>query len=651
MRGNNNLYSGSCPGIDTDLFGGYLVTRSSLTEEIPFSWLLFGSIVLIILIITAVVINVNYHSSRVQLENTMLLQQEKNEEGLIQSMILVDRGLLLFDQSLDYKLKDPMDLFLQEYEKSEGDPAKIDLEGLKASFGKGYELYIINEAGVIEYTTYPPDHLMDFSEYPQFYRRLTQIREGNVFTSDRITKDFSTGMFRKFVYHPTPDHCYILEISYMDDQIQEMRSALRYTEAAGRIHQLNPYLTSIRIFNFIGDEVGNSSYTPEEWRSEIISTVTGTKETVEIGDYRSDIYTRFLLIDLSSNENPPEMNLVAEMTYNTAPIKQQLHNLLMLHLLIAVIAILIGGILAYAVAETITRPIHRLVNDTKIISGGDLNHPIKIAGPPELRSLSLSIQQMMDRLKDMMSRLQASEEELKVQNEELEERVLERTADLTEAHARVGFFLDLITHDINNTNHTSMLYLELLESEAAPSLAPYIEPLRASLKKSDEIIDNVATLREIQDAEASLMPVEIAPILRKEAKADDRIDLHMEDEEISVFADSLLTQAISNIISNSLKFGGDDVRVTISVSTEDDHVRITINDTGPGIPDAMKPVIFTKYTRGTERVKGKGLGLFIVHTLIVDRYGGSVSVEDRVPGDPSEGVSFIIRLKKAPAGQ
>ena len=623
-----------------------MVAGETITGRVPFSWLLFGSIVLIILIVTAVVINVNYNNSREQLGNTMLLQQEKNEEGLIQSMLLVDRGLLLFDQSLDYKLRGPMDSFLSAYEESGGDPDRIDLDGLKASFGEGYELYIINDAGVIEYTTYSPDHLLDFSEYPQFYRRLTKIREGNIFVSDRIVKDFSTGMFRKFVYHPTSDHRYILEISYMDDQIQEMRSALRYTEAAGRIHKLNPYLTSVRIFNFIGDEVGNPSYVPEEWRSEIIETVLETGESLEFKNPASEVYTRFLFIDLSSNGNPPEMNLVAEMTYTTAPIQQHLHNLLMLHLMIAVIAILIGGILAYAVTERITWPIHRLVDDTEVISGGNLDHPIGIAGPPELRSISLSIQQMVDRLKDMMSRLQASEEELRVQNEELEERVLERTTDLTEAHARVGFYLDLITHDINNTNHTSLLYLELLESEADETLERYIEGLKNSLKKSDEIIDNVATLREIQDAEASLVPVRIGPMLRKEADADDRITLLMEDEDISACADSLLSQALSNIIVNSLKFGGDDVSITISVTTTEDAVLIRIDDTGPGIPDATKPVIFTKYTRGTERVRGKGLGLFIVHTLIVDRYGGSIIVEDRVPGDPTQGVSFVIRLKK-----
>ena len=619
--------------------------RETITERVPFSWLLFGSIVLIILIVTAVVINVNYSSSQDQLEKTMLLQQEQSEEALIQSMLLVDQGLLLFDQSLDYKLRGPMDTFLSAYGESGGDPGQINLEGLKASFGEGYELYIINETGVIEYTTYPPEHLLDFSEYPQFYRRLTKIREGNVYISDRIVESFS-GNFRKFVYHPTPDHRYILEISYMDDEIQEMRSALRYTGAAERIHELNPYLTSIRIFNFIGKEVGNSSYVPEEWRSEILSTVTETGESVEIGDYRSDTYTRFILIDLSSNDNPPEMDLVAEMTYTTAPIQQQLNTLLMLHLLIAAIAILIGGILAFIVAQRITRPIRRLVDDTEAISGGNLEHPISIAGPLEIRLLSLSIRQMVDQLKDMMSRLQASEEELRMQNEELEERVRERTVDLTEAHARVGFYLDLITHDINNTNHTSLLYLELLESEADSSLAPYITGLRNSLKKSDEIIDNVTTLREIQDTEAPLVPVRIGPLLRKEADADDRITLRMEDEEVAAYADSLLSQVFSNIIANSLKFGGEDVSITISVTTTGDDVRIRIDDTGPGIPDATKPVIFAKYRRGTERVKGKGLGLFIVHTLIVERYGGSITVEDRVPGNSSEGVSFVIRLKK-----
>ncbi len=136
--------------------------------------------------------------------------QENSEYALIQSLALVDKGLILFDHSLDYRLLEPMDIFLSEYEESGGDPSAIDLDALKTRLGPGYELYIINEAGVIEYTTFAPDHGLDFSIYPSFFEKLTGIREGDEFASERITAGYGGTETRKFVYHPTPDNQYIL---------------------------------------------------------------------------------------------------------------------------------------------------------------------------------------------------------------------------------------------------------------------------------------------------------------------------------------------------------------------------------------------------------------------------------------------------------
>ncbi|WP_250986035.1 ATP-binding protein [Methanoculleus oceani] len=60
----------------------------------------------------------------------------------------------------------------------------------------------------------------------------------------------------------------------------------------------------------------------------------------------------------------------------------------------------------------------------------------------------------------------------------------------------------------------------------------------------------------------------------------------------------------------------------------------------------MKEKLFHRFERGMARGKGEGLGLFIVRTL-VERYGGKVRVEDRVPGRPEEGAAFRFTLRIA----
>ncbi|RQD79880.1 MAG: hypothetical protein D5R99_06630, partial [Methanocalculus sp. MSAO_Arc1] len=287
---------------------------------------------LIILAMTGMVLHFNYYQTKTHLEADVQKFQENTEFSLLQSMSLVDHGLLLFDQSLDHKLREPMDLFLLAYEESGGDPGRIDLEALKTSFGEGYELYIINSEGVIEYTTYPPDLLLDFSEVPWFFDHLTDIREGGVYVSDRLTFDLATGIDRKFVYHPTEDERYVLEISYRDDTIDEIRASLRYTDLAAEIVEMNPYLTGVRIFDIFGDEVGNSSYVPLDWRNEILDEVRSDGEPIQLSSPEGNMYSRYIYADFTPHGSPAMMNLVAELTYTTEPIEQKLNYLFRTHL-------------------------------------------------------------------------------------------------------------------------------------------------------------------------------------------------------------------------------------------------------------------------------------------------------------------------------
>ncbi len=74
---------------------------------------------------------------------------------------------------------------------------------------------------------------------------------------------------------------------------------------------------------------------------------------------------------------------------------------------------------------------------------------------------------------------------------------------------------------------------------------------------------------------------------------------------------------------------------------------VTVEDTGPGVPDEIKEKLFHRFERGMGKGRGEGLGLFIVRTLI-ERYGGKVWIDDRMPGHPEEGVAFKFTLQKAP---
>jgi signal transduction histidine kinase len=111
-------------------------------------------------------------------------------------------------------------------------------------------------------------------------------------------------------------------------------------------------------------------------------------------------------------------------------------------------------------------------------------------------------------------------------------------------------------------------------------------------------------------------------------------------------ADDLLSEVFANLIGNSVKFGDPGVEIAIRVEESGDQVEVSIEDTGPGVPDAVKPTLFARFAPGKNSRSGKGLGLYITRTLI-ERYGGRVWVDDRVPGRPECGAAFRFTLHRS----
>ena len=108
-----------------------------------------------------------------------------------------------------------------------------------------------------------------------------------------------------------------------------------------------------------------------------------------------------------------------------------------------------------------------------------------------------------------------------------------------------------------------------------------------------------------------------------------------------------LRAAFSNLIDNAVKYSDDEVRVLVSVATLDDkRVAVRVSDEGIGIPNAQLKRIFKRFYRVPgrfmARVKGTGLGLFIVHSVI-RKHGGRVFAESRGLG---HGSTFTVHLPR-----
>jgi signal transduction histidine kinase len=109
-----------------------------------------------------------------------------------------------------------------------------------------------------------------------------------------------------------------------------------------------------------------------------------------------------------------------------------------------------------------------------------------------------------------------------------------------------------------------------------------------------------------------------------------------------------LNAAVSNLLDNAIRYSDREVKISVEVATlGEKRVAVRIRDRGIGIPKSQLKRIFNRFYRvqGSfmARVKGTGLGLYIVRS-IVDKHGGRVFAESEGPG---HGSTFTIQLPRA----
>ncbi|MCC7566352.1 MAG: PAS domain-containing protein [Methanomicrobiaceae archaeon] len=234
-----------------------------------------------------------------------------------------------------------------------------------------------------------------------------------------------------------------------------------------------------------------------------------------------------------------------------------------------------------------------------------------------------------------------TEEELKRRTDDL----IRLNREVEAARDEANIYLDIMTHDVRNANNVSSMYAELLADLAEGDLKTYAEKLRDSIERSNEILRNVATIRRAQE-ETGLVPVNLDAIIRQEIGNYPQASIRYQNIHAEVLADNLLPVILANLIGNAVKFGGPDVEIAVRVEKRDGEVLVSVEDTGPGIPDEIKEKLFHRFERGLARGRGEGLGLFIVRKL-AERYGGRAWIEDRVPGRHEEGAAFRFTLRQA----
>lgn len=217
-------------------------------------------------------------------------------------------------------------------------------------------------------------------------------------------------------------------------------------------------------------------------------------------------------------------------------------------------------------------------------------------------------------------------------------------------------FINSVTHELKTPVASIRLYLETLQRRE-PDETKRREFYGIMLADTDRLL---GTVEKVLDAGRTgsaksldhTAPVEMAELVRDSAAvartrnrlSDDAIKVAASDEAWVQGDAQELRAAVTNLIENAVKYSAGGVRVRAEVSRVNGLVYVRVKDDGAGIAPAELKRIFRRFYRTpgalTQRVKGTGLGLFIVNS-IARRHGGKVFAESEGAG---RGSTFTLEL-------
>ena len=265
-----------------------------------------------------------------------------------------------------------------------------------------------------------------------------------------------------------------------------------------------------------------------------------------------------------------------------------------------------------------------------------------------------------------------NEERLRAARDELEERVRERTFELTElntelerSNRELQDFAFVASHDLQEPLRKIQAFGDRLRTVQGPKFddqgRDYLNRMHNAAERMHTLINDLLTFSRVTTKAQPFEPTDL-----KKIAEDVLSDLETSIEDVggkvllgdlpTIEADPLqMRQLLQNLIANALKFKKSDINPTVSLRSELTEipsgengagrgaqlVKILVSDNGIGFDEKYLDRIFTPFQRlhGRSEYAGTGIGLAVCRK-IVERHGGTLTARST----PGEGSTFIATL-------
>ena len=216
-------------------------------------------------------------------------------------------------------------------------------------------------------------------------------------------------------------------------------------------------------------------------------------------------------------------------------------------------------------------------------------------------------------------------------------------------------FINWASHELRTPITAAILMTDLLRRGCTPEESEeYLATLSSELNRQKNLINELLMAGRLEHGalRVEMTPIDLVSVLNESVsgvnpiakKRNIRIDFVQPSRSCLIWGDrSALHQVFINLISNAVKFSPDGGDVELGLGQTEKEARVSISDSGLGIPPDALPHLFERFYRARNvtaaDIPGSGIGLYIVKS-IVNELKGSIQVDSTV----NKGTTFTVAL-------
>ncbi|THA60959.1 HAMP domain-containing histidine kinase [Streptomyces sp. A0958] len=290
-------------------------------------------------------------------------------------------------------------------------------------------------------------------------------------------------------------------------------------------------------------------------------------------------------------------------------------------------ALLIALVPALLAARSVLRPVRDLRRAAAGIGRGELDTRITVRGADELADLAWTFNESSTKLQESVDELRRAEE-------------------------RARRFASDVSHELRTPLAGMLAVTEVLDEDAGelrPDTAAAVRLISAETGKLATLVEDLMEISrfDARAADLHLDEVDVAETVRKTLQGrrwEDRVTTELADGVRAVLDPRRFDVIVANLVGNALRHGTEPVTLRVRTGRRDggDRLVVEVEDSGPGIEEAVLPHIFDRFYKADAartRSAGSGLGLAIAQEN-VRLHGGTVLAANA----PGGGAVFTVDL-------